>query len=165
MTVLVQTKTEYEVTFTIKKDKDSSWYWGYVNENGYYIIADLYFSLDMNQEGKDYLLKYVDNSPSPFFASLALLRAGIACEKIGENEEAFKIYKQLEEDYIDTKIADEIYYNLGRIYNKKGDLNKAREYYNKVILMYPMSIHAEMAKKRLLVLGYSNNPKIKKSEM
>ncbi len=128
--------------------------WGYVNEKGYYIIANIYLSLNMHKEAKEYLLKFVDRSPSSFFASLALHRAGIACEQLEKYDEAFKIYQRLERDYEESVIADEIYYDLGRIYQIKGEIFKAREYYNKVISLHPRSVFASKAKKRLLLIGY-----------
>ena len=127
--------------------------WGYVNKNGYYIIAGLYFSVNKHNEGKDYLLKFVNKSPSSFFAPLALHRAGIECEKLNNINEALQLYQRLESEYDGCVISDEIYYDLGRIYHVKGNILKAKEYYNKVILQFPISMYASKAKKRLLLLG------------
>ncbi|MBN2039485.1 MAG: tetratricopeptide repeat protein [Spirochaetes bacterium] len=131
--------------------------WGYVNENGYYIVAGLYFNADKHNEGKEYLLKFVENSPSSFFAPLALHRAGIVSEKLNDIDGALKIYKKLETEYNDSVIADEIYYDLGRIYHLQGDVFKAKEYFNKVISDFPVSMFAVKAKKRLLLLGFNNS--------
>ncbi len=128
--------------------------WGYVNENGYYVVAGLYLSINNQKEGKKYLLKFVDKSPSSFFAPLALHRAGIASEELGDINDAFRIYQRLEKEYQNSIIADEIFYDLGRINQVKGNLLKAKEYYNKVISEYPISVFASKAKKRLLLLGY-----------
>ncbi|MBN2403774.1 MAG: tetratricopeptide repeat protein [Spirochaetes bacterium] len=129
-------------------------FYGYVNKNGYYIIAGLYLSQNKYNEGKEYLMKFADKSPSSFFAPLALHRAGIICEKLNDITGAFQIYNRLEKEYKECIISDEIYYNLGRMYHKKGDKFKAEEYYNKVIKEYPVSIFSSKAKKRLLLLGY-----------
>ncbi len=128
---------------------------GYVNKNGYYIMAGLYLSMNKYNKGKEYLLKFADKSPSSFFAPLALHRAGIASEKLNDINGAFQIFQRLEKEYSNSIISDEIYYDLGRIYQLKGDRFKAREYYNKVILEHPVSIFASKAKKRLLLLGYN----------
>jgi len=128
--------------------------WGYVDKNGYYIAAGIYLSQNKYNEGREYLLKFVNKSPSSFFAPLALHRAGIICEKLNDLNGAFQIFNRLEKEYNGCIIADEIYYDLGRMYHKKGDLIKAKEYYNKVIKDYPISIFNTKAKKRLLLLGY-----------
>ena len=143
------------------KNLINSSYWGFVNNNGYYIIADLYQSENMVREANEYFLKFVKESPKSFFAPLALKQAGILYENIGEYDEAFKIYKRVEKEYRDSIILDEIYYNIGRLYQNKGRLLKAREYYNKLIIQYPQSIFIEKAKNRMFLLGYLEKRKIK----
>ena len=147
-------KNELGKTVKLLNDVINSSYWGYINKNGYYVIANLYASMDMLNEAKDYLLKFADKTSGSFFTPLALNRAAIINEQLGKQDDAFKIYQQLEMDYADCLIIDEIYYNLGRIYQIKGEKSKAREYYNKIVSSYPRSIFAEKAKKRILMLGY-----------
>ncbi len=113
----------------------------------------------MNIEAKEYLLKYIEASPSSFFAPFALHRAAIIDEQIGKQDEAFKIYQRLERDYEGAVITDEVYYDLGRVYQTKGEYLKAREYYNKVVSSFPRSIFANKAKNRLLLLGYLKKKK------
>ena len=149
-------KTVDELNALIK----SSWF-GYVDDNGYYVIAGLYLSQNKYKEGKEYLLKFVDESPSSFFAPLALHRAGVICEKLNDFAEAFKLYNRLEKKYNDSIFSDEIYYDLGRMYHKNGDIHKAKEFYNKVIKDYPISMFSSKARKRLLLLGYNNETKAK----
>ncbi len=129
--------------------------WGYVKENGYYLIAGLFLSENKYNEGREYLLKFVDESPSSFFAPLALHRAGVICEKLNDINGTFRILGRLEKEYKECIIADEIYYDIGRMNHKKGDFLKAKEYYNRVIKDYPMSIFNSKAKKRLFLLGYN----------
>jgi tetratricopeptide (TPR) repeat protein len=132
---------------------DSS-YWGFVNENGYYVIGNLLYEEKMYRDAKKYSLRFVDKSPSSFFAPLALQQAARSAEMLGDLDEAFNLYKRLESEYGDSEIADHIYYDLGRIYGKRGDKFKAREYYNKLIISYPKSMLAERARKNLFLLGY-----------
>lgn len=131
----------------------ASSHWGFVDEYGSYIIGNLLYTENMFQEAKKYYLQFVDESPSSFFAPLALQQAARSAEMLGNIDEAFTLYQQLESEYSDSEIADHIYYNLGRIYGKRGDLFKAREYYNKVILSFPQSLFSEKAKKNLFLLG------------
>jgi len=132
---------------------DSS-YWGYVHENGLYILAGIYHGEKDYSKAKEYYLKFVNRAPSSFFASLALHQAGIMSEYIGDYNKAMQIYQQLEKEYSNSVIADEILYDLGRIFQINGDTLKSREYYNKVISLYPQSIFTNKAKKRLFMLAY-----------
>jgi tetratricopeptide (TPR) repeat protein len=152
---------ELKKTAKLLNDVIDSSYWGYINVNGYYIIANLYVAIDMFTEANEYLLKFAVQSPKSFFAPLALNRAAIINEQMGKQDEALKIYLQIEKDYEDCIIIDEIYYNLGRIFQIKGEKVKAREYYNKIATLFPRSIFVEKAKKRLLMLGYQWNNVLK----
>jgi tetratricopeptide (TPR) repeat protein len=129
-------------------------HWGFINENGYYVIGNLLFAEKMYKDAKKYSLRFVDKSPSSFFAPLALQQAARSSEMIGDLDEAFNLYKRLESEYGDSEIMDHIYYDLGRVYGKRGDKFKAREYYNKLIISYPKSRLAERARKNLFLLGY-----------
>jgi len=130
--------------------------WGYVKKTGNYVLGGLYLSANNYSEGKNYLLKFADKSASSFFAPFALLRAGLASEKLNDIDGALKIYERLEKEYKDSTIADEIYFDLGRVYQIKGNSVKAKEYYNKVIMEYPVSLFASEAKKRLILAGANN---------
>jgi tetratricopeptide (TPR) repeat protein len=145
----------------LKKLIDSS-YWGFVNNNGYYIMANLYFSEKMYKDAKEYYIKFVDKKPTSFFAPLALQKAATACEYLNDYEGSFKIYQRLEMDYKDSFIADQTIYNLGRLYQKKGDIFKAREYYNKVLSTYPQSLCSQWSKRGLFLLGL-DQPKNEKT--
>jgi len=131
----------------------ASSHWGFVDEYGSYIIGNLLYTENMFQEAKKYYLQFVDESPSSFFAPLALQQAARSAEMLGTVDEALTLYQQLESEYGDSQFADHIYYNLGRIYGRRGDIFKAREYYNRVIISFPQSLFSEKAKKNLFLLG------------
>ncbi len=130
---------------------DSS-YWGYVNENGYYIIGTLYYNENKHKEARDYFLRFADNSSS-FFTPLAYQQAAISSEHLGDFKRALELYSILEKEYGDSYLIDQVYYNLGRMYQKEKNLFKAREYYKKVMLEFPQSFFANSSKSRLLLLG------------
>ncbi len=139
---------------TVKKLENvvESSYWGYVHENGYYVIGTLYFNEEMYKEARDYFTRFAENSSS-FFTPLAYQQAAISSEHLGEYKKALETYTILENEYEDSYLMDQVYYNLGRMYQVEKELFKAREYYNKVISQYPQSFFAEGAKSRLLLLG------------
>ncbi|HON77378.1 MAG TPA: tetratricopeptide repeat protein [Spirochaetota bacterium] len=129
--------------------------WGYVAEYGNYVIGNLYFENGKYDKAKEYLLKHADDGSADPFVLLSLQKAAVACEYMNNHNDAFKIYKKMSEQYGDSIMADQIYYDLGRMYQKRNDIYKAREYYYKVITTYPRSIFSGRAKRRLFLLSYS----------
>jgi len=146
--------SEKALDTTVKKLDDivESSYWGYVNENGYYIIGTLYYNENKYKEARDYFLRFAENSSS-FFTPLAYQQAGISSEHLGEYKKALELYTILEKEYEDSYLIDQVYYNLGRMYQKEGNIFKAREYYKKVMSQFPQSFFANSSKSRLLLLG------------
>jgi TolA-binding protein len=59
----------------------------------------------------------------------------------------------MEKEYAESALADQIQYDLGRMYQKKGDVFKSREHFNRVVFTYPQSLFARKAKERLFMLG------------
>jgi TolA-binding protein len=59
----------------------------------------------------------------------------------------------MEEEYPDSLVADQMYYNLARVYGKKRDFANSKKYFNKVISSYPQSVFVAKAKKSLFLLG------------
>jgi TolA-binding protein len=136
----------------LKKFIDSSSF-GYAHNMAYYVLGNIYFSEKMYKEAHAALEEYADSSSSSPFGSLALLKAGIAADESGDAKGAIAIFEELEKKHSDSAVADQIFYQMGVMYQKKGDMFKAKEYYNKVVSGYPMSPFLQKAKKRLFLLG------------
>ena len=118
-----------------------------------YALGNIYYAEKMYGEAGIYLVKFADNASSSVFAPMSLLKAAISAEQRGDLKSAMSIYNRLEEDYSDSFIADQIYYNMGRLYAIKKDVFNAKKYYHKVIAAYPGSLYMEKAKRRLFLLG------------
>lgn len=149
-------KTDREIrkkTIDELKLLTESSYSGFVNEISYYVIGNLHFSGKEYKESITYLLKYAEISSSPMLSSIALLKAAVASEESNDLERAIQIYKQLEKDHGNSVVADQIYYNMGRIYKKNKEISESRKYYNKVISSFPNSLFAEKAMNRLFFTG------------
>lgn len=129
--------------------------WGYVARYGNYVIGNLYFENEKYEKAKEYYLKHAEESSAVPFVLLSMQKAAVACEYMNNHNDAFQIYKKMSEKYGDSIMADQIYYDLGRMYQKRNDIYKAREYYYKVITAYPRSIFSGRAKRRLFLLSYS----------
>jgi tetratricopeptide (TPR) repeat protein len=132
--------------------KSSSW--GFVHDNGNYMIATLYFNTGNYNEAREHYLKYAGANPRSEFAVLAIQKAAVAAEQMGNHDEALRVYQEMERKHGDTPYADQISYDLARMYQKKGDIYKAKEYYHKVITSHPRSVFSARARHRLFLLAY-----------
>lgn len=128
--------------------------WGFVHNTGDYVIGNLYFGVKSYGEAKNHYLKYVEGNPRSEFAVLALQKAALSAEYQGFYEDALRSYQAMEQKYGDTPYADQISYDLARMYQKKGDLYKAKEYYHKVITSHPRSVFSVRARHRMFLLAY-----------
>ena len=126
---------------------------GFAHEMGYYILGNVYFSEKKYKKASKYLQIFADKSSSDLFTSLALLKAAVALEESNDFDGALKLYKELEESFSESLIADQVYYNYARLYGIKKDIYNSKKYYNKVINAYPQSSFAAKARKRLFLLG------------
>jgi tetratricopeptide (TPR) repeat protein len=142
------------------KDLDAltsdSW-WGYVHRNGHYIIGGLYYNERNYAGARKHFLIFADGNRRSFFAPLALQQAARSAEYVSDYKEALKIYVRLEKDYSESAVADQVFYDLGRVYEHEGDIFKARENLNKVITSFPRSPFAQKAREKLMLLGMAGN--------
>jgi tetratricopeptide (TPR) repeat protein len=148
----VQKEKALEKTAAKLIDIVDSSVWGYIHDKGYYIIAGLYYNEKQYDEAKKYYLQFAEDASS-VFAQMALSKAALCYEQQGDFNKAMEIYRQLEEEYAESPFLDQILYDLGRMYQKKGDIVKAKEYFNKVITADTGSVNARSAQKRLFVLA------------
>lgn len=130
----------------------------YVTEMSLYYKGNLLFEKGQYEEAMKTFRAFGEESSSDIFAPLGLLKGAIAAEEAGKVDEAKKIYEKLEGDYSESIIADQIYYNMGRIYSEE-DPAKAKKYFNKVISSHPFSDMAKKAKERLFFLGTNKEGK------
>lgn len=128
-------------------------YWGYVHTNGYYIIGGLCYGERRYAEAGKYYLRFFEGSPRSFFAPLGLQQAARCSEQLGDLKEAARLYSLLEKKYGEGIIADQILYDMGRMRQQQGEIFKAREYYNKLIVSHPRSSFVQKARERLMLLG------------
>jgi tetratricopeptide (TPR) repeat protein len=130
---------------------------GFASKMSSYTAGNFLYNEKKYKEAADMLVAFADKNSSSIFAPLALQKAALALEEAGNIDNAFPLYTRLEKDYSGSIIADQIYYNFGRIYAIKGDLTNAKKYFNMVISSYPQSQFVELAKKRIFMLSYKKN--------
>ncbi len=142
--------TDYAVKLIALADKSN---WGYVADNGYYIAGGLYFTVKDYQKALENYLKAEDKAGNDVLKMLTMQQAAVCYEWLNKNDEAFAIYQKLEKKYEKTDYLDRILYDLGRMYQVKGDKEKAKEYFSKVIKNYSASVFAKKSQERILLLG------------
>lgn len=146
----------YFVTVSELEKVVSSSRWGHVSNAGYYVLGNMSFNEKKYEQARRYYLAQADRRPSSQFSVLALHKAAVASEYLGNHQDALELYKRLERDYATGMLADQLFYDLGRMYQKRSDVFKAREYYHKVITAHPNSPFSLRARQRLLLLSASD---------
>ncbi len=128
--------------------------WGFVHTMGNYILGGMYLKNKNYDDARRHYLQFADRNPKSDFAILALRNAGVASEYSGNFSDALEIYQKLEALHGNSSYGDQIYYDCARMYQKKGDLFKAKEYFRKVISLHPRSIFSLRSRHRLFLLSY-----------
>ncbi len=128
--------------------------WGFVHTMGDYILGGMYLKNKNYDDARRHYLRFADKNPKSDFSILALRNAAVASEYSGNYNEALQTYQKLEELHGNSSYGDQIYYDCARMYQKKGDLFKAKEYFRKVISAHPRSIFALRSRHRLFLLAY-----------
>ncbi|MFW6365426.1 MAG: tetratricopeptide repeat protein [Spirochaetota bacterium] len=129
---------------------------GYIKRNGYYIAAGIFFQNENYPESKEYYEMFLTKQSSSELAPLAQFQSAVCSEWLDKPEEAFFIYKQMEADLQDTRYMERIVYDIARLYAQRGEEEKAKEYYNRVLTEYPSSYYANQSRKRLMLLHYES---------
>jgi tetratricopeptide (TPR) repeat protein len=136
----------------LKKLIDST-YFGFSHNAAYYVLGNIYYDQRKWSESKQYLVTFADKEKKSVLAPIALLKAALSLEEANDLKGAIGLYKQLEDRYSDSVVADQLFYNYARVCALNGDMVNARNYYNKVISSFPESGYSPQAKKRLFMLG------------
>ncbi len=140
------------VTVEMQKFVDDT-YFGFAHIAGFYALGNMYYVQDKYREASACLVRFADKKPKSRLAPLALLKAAVALEEAKDLKGAMEIYKRLEDKYSESMVADQIFFNQARVYGKMNDIINARNSYDRVIKSFPESSYAQMAKKRLFLLG------------
>ncbi len=128
-------------------------YFGYVNTNGYLIAAGILFQDKKYDKAKDLYYKFAESNSSSSFAVPAFQQSAVCYEWLNDNKKALEIYLMLEKEYSDSQYKDRIIYDIGRMYQKNGDMLKAKEYFNVLLKDFPISSFSADAKKRLFFVN------------
>jgi tetratricopeptide (TPR) repeat protein len=136
----------------LKKFIDST-YFGFPHAMAFYALGNLYYNQKEYLEAKKYLVRFAEKEPGSHLAPMALMKGAIALEEAKDLKGALELYQRLENKYAESIMADQIFFNMARLYGKMNDVLNSRKYYNRVISGFPESAFVVQAKKRLFTLG------------
>ena len=98
--------------------------------------------------------QFAQRFPEHAYAAKALAMIGRLTQQQGDNAGAIRQYERLLASYPDSQYGDEAQFMVGFIYEENlGDLDKARDAYQKVIDRYPDSELATSARQLLPHVG------------
>jgi len=127
---------------------------GFAPKAANYILGNIYFEDRKFEESHKHFQAYVrKTSTKDALHPLALNKSAIALEELGRIDEALSVLTKYEEKVKESVVMDQVLYNIGRLYAISGDRLKARDYYNRLMLIYPDSAFADRAKERLFLLS------------
>lgn len=81
-----------------------------------------------------------------FLSGLCFERASRLSADKADVEKAIERYQRLAKDHSDTQFADNGLFRLARLNENQGQLDKAREFYRKILDKYPKSDMADLAR-------------------
>ena len=131
---------------------------GFVPRASNYVLGNIYFEDGKFEDAYNHLSYYVNKtSAKDALHPIALNKAAVALEELGEIEKALSYLIKHEEKNKDSIVMDQVLYNIGRLYNTAGDRLRAKEYFNKLMDMYPDSSYANRARERLFLMSFNQN--------
>ena len=117
-----------------------------------YARADLLAFQNKNQQAVDTLTQLLRNHKGHAIEDEALFKQGETFEKMKLFDKASSNYIRLIEINDQDILVDNAYYRLAEISLKQNKLEKAKEYYQKIIFDYSSSIYMVDARKKFRTL-------------
>ncbi len=116
--------------------------------------ADILFQKKDYSGSRDAWEKAAKSKKSAYTASICYYNAAVCSENLNDLDKAVEFY-ELSLKSKDFLLADHAYFSLGRVYETKGNTDKAKEAYNKVNEIHPDSRWAAVAKSRAIAIEAS----------
>jgi tetratricopeptide (TPR) repeat protein len=113
-----------------------------------YAKADLLAYQQKDSEAIDALGIILKEHKGHAIEDETLLKQAELFEKTKEYAIAEKNYLQIIEINAEDILVDDAYYRLAELHNKQKNIEKAKEYYQKIIFDFPSSIHSVDARKK-----------------
>jgi TolA-binding protein len=122
-------------------------------EREYKSALDLYNLRQLNQ-AKEKFIEFIKNHPKTPLTDNAYFWLGVVYRDLGDSARAEAVWHTLEVrckrgEMIDCNKLPSAYLQLARLYEARGNSEKAKEYYEAILKEFPLSEEAELAKKKL----------------
>lgn len=117
-----------------------------------YAQADLLAFQNKNEQAIDSLNMILSNHKGHAIEDEALFKQAAIYETIGLSDKAVANYLKIIEINAEDILVDDSYYFLAEIYFKQNQLEKAKEYYQKIIFDFASSIYFVDARKKYRLL-------------
>jgi TolA-binding protein len=126
---------------------------GFANKISHYWLGNLLFDEKKYNEAYEAFDYFIKKSSDDVFVPIAINKAAICLEESGQIDDAIIFLNKYLNDKKNKVSIDQMYYNLGRLYQLSNNQIKARESFKHVIDEYPESVYANRSKERLFLLS------------
>jgi tetratricopeptide (TPR) repeat protein len=127
--------------------------YGFVNKICHYWLGNILFEEKKYGEAYQAFDIFIKKSSDDVFVPIAINKAAICLEEDGRIDNAISFLNEYATDKKNKISMDQIYYNLGRLYQLTNNQIKARDSFKYVIDEYPESVYANRSKERLFLLS------------
>jgi Uncharacterized protein conserved in bacteria len=122
-------------------------------EKEYKSALDLYNLRHLNQ-AKEKFIEFIRKYPRTPLTDNAYFWLGVVYRDLGDSVRAEAVWRTLEErckrgEMVDCNKLPSAYLQLARLYEARGNYEKAKEYYEAILKEFPLSEEADIAKKKL----------------
>ncbi len=125
-------------------------------QRGLLVSGELLFRQESWEEAARYFSALATGYPESYLAPVALASASAAYENADMTDEALQSAEAIINTYADTGVSVEApraFFTVGRLLEKKGDLQGALEAYRQLVGKFPESSWTKLAQDRIIVLG------------
>lgn len=124
----------------------------FAGQRAYLLLATLYDEIDDHQKASDYFEKAADVPVQSHLVDTALMRAALSAERAGDDARATALIQKLLEKVPQGTQAPRALFNLGRLEEARGNIQGAKEYYERLEIEFPASSWTKLGKDRIILL-------------
>jgi tetratricopeptide (TPR) repeat protein len=146
-------------TFLTLVDKALEEYKGsYAHQKALFIRGQYSMEQEDWTQGVSDFVALHDKFPKSYLASVALFNAAVAQEEQGKIKEAIDMLDKLSVEYENiSALVPEALFNLGRLYEVQGDVEKAKSYYEQLVTNFSDTDWTNLAKSRIISLDIESS--------
>ena len=129
----------------------------YAEMRAYYTKGLLLAGEEKWSDSADSFLAVADKFTDSYLASAALFNAASLKDQAGDVDAAMALFQRILDEFADVSSdIPEVLFNMGRLYEEKGNGAGAVESYEKIVSDYSSSSWTNIAKSRIIAINTSN---------